>query len=556
MWLTAVFAALALVLVARLFWWMLLSPGIDAGGNPQMASTIAAARGSILDAQGQYLVASTLEYKVGLTPRLLSDAQKERLAPEFARILDMPLGKVNEVLAQNDVEYAILHLKAPAAAGLEIEAMRLDALKLEITYRRVYADASLAACLLGFYHYDGRGQYGLEQYYDKALRGVDGVWRGVTDMLGEQISVSLGGYQSVRNGVDLVLTIDRNIQFEAERILAEGARANKASSGNMVVLDPKTGAVLAMANYPAYQPARYWDVASPTQYINSSISSIYEPGSVFKPLTLAAGLEAKVIVPESTYDDRGEIIVGNQRILNSDKRAHGTTTMTQLLAYSRNVGAAHVATMLGPTRFYELIRRFGFSELTGIDLALEASGIMRVPGNSYWHMSDLGTNSFGQGISATPIQVVAAYAALANKGVLMRPYVVREMRGIDGVEVHEPFVVRQVVSREVAQQTTRLMVDAVEMGMEKARVPGYLFAGKSGTSGIADQEGYETENIIASFAGFGPMPDPRFVILCKYDKPTEGYWGIDVAAPEFAQMAAYLCDYYGIPPTKGRGSAH
>jgi cell division protein FtsI/penicillin-binding protein 2 len=212
-----------------------------------------------------------------------------------------------------------------------------------------------------------------------------------------------------------------------------------------------------------------------------------------------------------------------------------------------------VATLLGPTRYYEMMRRFGFGGLTGTDLSLEVMGIMRVPGDVDWHISDLGANSYGQGISVTPLQVATAYTALANDGYLMRPYVVSEIHQGDRVTERTPFQVRQVISPEVSQQITGMLLQAVEGSMHKAMVPGYRFAGKSGTAGIPDQEGYQSKDIIASFIGYGPIPDPRFVILVKFDKPKEGYWGLDVAAPEFSRMAQFLVNYYGIPP-QGTGA--
>lgn len=554
-WLAVVFIGLALILVGRLVWWQLLPrPEISNAGiilDPGATSNIIpAARGNILDAGGNYLAASTVEYKIAVSPSLLTDGQKEKLTPILAEILGQDPQAIASALARRDTEYVLLGAGFPARVGQQIEALDLDAFNLEISFRRVYPDESLAASILGFIDYQGIGRYGLEEYYDEALRGRDGVWRGVSDSWGEQILVSLGGYQPAQDGVDLILTLDRNIQYAAERILREGAIKNKATSGNLIVLDPKTGGVLAMANYPSYQPGVYWQVDSPEQYINTSISALYEPGSVFKPLTLVAALDARVILPTDTYDDRGEILVGQQRIMNWDRKPHGRTTMTQLLAHSYNVGAAHVATLLGPTRFYEVIRRFGFSEVTGIDLALEAAGIMRVPGNSYWHMSDLGTNSYGQGISVTPLQVAAAYGAMANDGLLMRPRIVSEVRGAQSVEVRRPIAVRQIVSPEAAQQITQLMADGVEISLKGPILPGYRFAAKSGTAGIPDAEGYQNEAVIASFVGYGPIPNPRFVILAKFDKPREGLWGTEVAAPEFAAMAKFLVDYYGIPPSR------
>jgi cell division protein FtsI/penicillin-binding protein 2 len=554
-WLAVVFAGVGLILLGRLVYWQLF-PHAEiityVGTEDEKTTEIPAVRGNILDANGQYLVASTVQYKVSVTPRLLSDPERETYIPQLSSILKVPEDRLEQALAQTDKEYVLLADEQSESVAEQIDALPSNAFSLEMTFRRVYPDDDLAASTLGFvdYKYRNQGQYGLEQYYEQELQGTRGEWRGISDSWGQPILVSLAGYAPAKDGADIVLTLDRNIQHAAERILSEGITKTKALAGNIVVLDPRTGAILALANYPSYRPSVYWDVNSNNRYINTAVSAIYEPGSVFKPLTLAAALEARAIRPTDTYDDRGEIIVGQQRIQNSDRKAHGRTSMTELLAYSLNVGAAHVATLVGPTRFYEVIRRFGFSEITGVDLAYEVPGVMRVPGEPLWHISDLGTNSFGQGISVTPLQMAAAYGALANNGVLMRPYLLSEMRQGGQTKVHEPFRVRSVVSAETARQTTELMVNALELGLKKATIPGYRMAGKSGTSGIPDQEGgYQGRDVIASFVGFGPVPNPRFVILVKYDKPQDGYWGGDVAAPEFREMAKFLLDYYGIAPT-------
>jgi cell division protein FtsI (penicillin-binding protein 3) len=545
-WLAAVFGAVGVILVGRLIWWQLF-PNEDlialSLSDIDRPNTIPAARGSILDASGQYLVASTVEYRVAVSPRLLGAEQREELAPELAAILGKPEAGIAETLALTNTEYVVLDDDESVWVAQQVEDLDVSAFSLEARFRRTYPDDTLAASVVGFVDLQGEAQYGLERYYDRLLRGQDGVWRGITDSWGEPIMMTQGGYRPAQDGADLVLTLDRNVQHVAERILLAGIEQHKALAGNIIVMDPRTGAVLAMANYPTYPPGEYWRVESLDQYVNTAVSALYEPGSVFKPLTLAAAFEARVIRPTDSYDDRGEIIVGNQSIRNADRKAHGATTMTELLAYSRNVGAAHVAATLGPTRFYETMRRFGFGEVTGIDLMLEAPGIMRVPGSRHWHMSDLGTNAFGQGISVTPIQVVAAYGALANDGVLMRPYVVAEVRDGEDVQRREPFRVRRVISSEVAQQLMTIMADATEIGMQAATVPGYRVAGKSGTAGIPDLEGYETEDVIASYVGFGPVPDPRFVILVRFDKPQKGEWGIEVAAPAFAEMAQFLIDY-------------
>jgi len=553
-WLTAVLAGVGLGLMIRLVQWQLLP-------QPQLkeqlwtlqdiTNKIPATRGNILDAHGHYLVASTVSYRVSASPRLLSDGERADLAPELAEILQRSPEEMLEALSDVTTEYKVLADDVPFWTAMRVRDLAKSALRLEVRFGRAYPDDDLAAHVLGFLTFlsTNEPQYGIEQYYDADLAGENGYWRGLSDLWGRQILVSEGSYVPAVDGADLVLTIDRYIQATAEDILARTVAEHTALSGTIIVLDPRTGAILAMANYPSFSPGRYWDVLNMDVYRNSAISGLYEPGSVFKPLTLAAGLEARVILPDSTYDDRGEIIVGGRRIYNADLRAHGTQTMTELLAYSRNVGAAHVAALLGPTRFYETIRKFGFSEITGVDLFGEAAGVMRVPGNRYWHISDLGANSYGQGISATPLQVAVAYAALANDGVLMRPFVVSEKRYADHVERTEPVRVRQVVSTEVARQITTMLADAMELGMRRAHVPGYRIAGKSGTAGIGER-GYEGNEAIVSFVGYGPLPDPRFVVLVKLDKPEQGRWGIEVAGPAFREMMAYLFDYAGIVPAR------
>ena len=548
--LAGVLVCTGVILMTRLAIWQLLPHKELIDLVTRKPDRMRPARGNILDATGHYLVSSSLKYQLGVSPRLLLDAERARLVPILAQFLPMNVEKIQALLAIEDSEYVALGSDLPASVGAHLEELKSDAFKAEISFRRVYPDASLAASVLGFIDLEEIGQYGLESYYDGILKGQSGQWYGVRDSWGQQIMLSLSGYQPVQDGADLVLTLDRNVQFAVEQLLVEGIRHNKATSGNIVVLDASTAAVLAMANYPTYEPGRYGYVASAEHYINTSVSSIYEPGSVLKPLTLAAALEAKVIRPTDTYDDRAYIVVGGRRILNSDRRAHGLSTMGEILSKSLNVGAAHVATQLGPTRYYEMMRRFGLGEPTGIDLAVEAVGIMRVPGDSAWHMSDLGANSYGQGISLTPIQIASAYVALANEGTLMRPYMVSEFRSAKTTKAVQPFALRRVISPETAQTITEMLAKAVEESIKPAIVPGYRFAGKSGTAGIPDQEGYQAEDIIASFVGYGPIPNPRFVVLVKFDKPREGYWGVEVAAPEFRKVAQYLVDYYGIPPSQ------
>jgi len=521
-------------------------------------NTTKAKRGSILDATGHYLAVSAPAYKLGISPRDIPTKTVPIMVHELAEILDKPPQVLTDTLENNPSTWQVLVAEAPWSTAKKVLDLGYISIDVERMERRIYPNGELAAPVLGFVNRQTPPQanYGIERRFHRELHGKDGVWFGIQGLSGRSLLITDRGYRPVQDGADIVLTIDRNIQYRAEAILRAVISDTKASSGNLIVMDPRTGAILAMANLPTYDPGHFWQ-SGPALYQNTCISAGYEPGSVVKALTLAAALETRVIRADYVYDDRGEIRIGGCTITNSDKRAHGATTMTEMMAYSLNVGAAHLATLLGSTRFYESLRDFGFGSLTGIDLDAEASGILRVPGWPEWTLADLGAHSYGQGISVTPLQVTCAFAAIANNGVLMRPYVASQVQvpagqNMDGhqnriVKITRPFHVRRVLTETVALQMHEIMADAMEIGAPKAVVPGYRFAGKSGTAEISGRGEY-TEDVIASFVGFGPLPDPRFVILVKVDKPEKGQYGMDVAAPQFRKMAQYLIDYYGIQP--------
>ena len=605
LWLLIVFSMLGFLLIGRLAWFQLIMPTPAYAQPPEM---IPAVRGGILDANGHYLASSTYachvffrpdrydhaptrgalqerlqgvvetilegqepatQYQVAMAPLLLDGLTGEpsellqslrgpllqdenlhrTLVVFLSSVLNEPRVEVERILqGSRDRRHTLsTGVPEPVCSALAELNRGLDVLVIEPGFLRIYPDGALLAHVLGFVNFQGEPQYGLESYHDRLLRGESGEWRGINHPSGDRLLAVLGGHVPAQDGADLILTIDRAVQFEAERILRDAQQTSNASSGTLIVLDPRTGAVLAMANSPTYEPAYFFE-ARPETWRNSATGTVYEPGSVIKPLTVAAALDARVIHPDSTYEDQGVIVIGNEEIRNADRQAHGITTMTEMLARSLNVGSAYVANALGPARFYELFKRFGFSDPTGIDLAAEERGIMRVPGHDAWHMSDLGRNSYGQGMSATPLQVAMAYGALANGGVIRRPYVVAAVRNADGVMPLTRDWGRQVVSPEVAEQVSAMLVEAVHLGMRPAIVPGYWVAGKSGTSQVVVGGEYQQGNYIGSFVGYGPMPDPSFVVLVKLNGLSEGQWGSNEAGPAFADMFKFLVDYYGIPP--------
>jgi cell division protein FtsI/penicillin-binding protein 2 len=345
----------------------------------------------------------------------------------------------------------------------------------------------------------------------------------------------------------LVLTIDRTAQYTVERELADAVVRYQAASGTVVVLDPKTGAIIAMASWPAFDPNHFAD-ANEKLFPDPAVSEQYEPGSVFKVITLAAGLDSDTIAPQTSIYDGGIIEVGGRTIYNWDRQPHGTVDMTTVLGKSLNVGAAQIAVMLGKERFYTYVRRLGFGRITEVDLDSEGPGTLKVPGDLDWHESDLGTNSFGQGIAVTPLQMTAAMAAVANDGLLMKPHVVQQIIDEDRVLSVQPTVVRRAILAETTDAMTEMLVIAVNQETELAQVPGYRVAGKTGTAQIPVPGGYHPSLTVASFAGYLPADDPAFVILVVIHKPNTSPWGGEVAAPIFARIAQKLVVLYEVPP--------
>ncbi len=523
-----------------------LEPG-EPTPTPVPDVILPAVRGNIYDRQGYLLAVSTEVYDIAAAPRQVTDTHL--LADRLAPLLHRPRAELLDLLSLNP-DYVPLAIGVQEELETRILSWGFSGVYSEERPGRVYPHGSLAAHVLGFVNVDGQAAYGLESKYDAELSGEPGGRSTRTDAIG---SLSYK-YQPPLDGTDLILTLDRNVQYIVEEALAQAVAANEAKRGVAIVMEPTSGAILAMASWPSYDPnTREADDAG--IYTNVAISEHYEPGSVFKIFTVAAALDAGVITPETTYYDNGLIVVGGEEIENSDRMAHGETTMHELLAQSLNVGAAHLSTSLGALEFYEYVRRFGFNEPTGVDLAYEIGGQVRFPGDREWHESDLATNAFGQGLAASPLQVLCAVSAVANRGTLLRPHVVQRVvrHGVVVTETvkHE---VRQVISPEAAADVTEMLVYAVEHGITPAIVPGYRVAGKSGTSQVPVPGGYDPDQTIASFAGFVPADEPRFAILVTLHSPQKEHWGSRAAAPVFRQIAEGLLTLYAIPPDSMRVS--
>jgi len=499
---------------------------------------LAASRGRIYDRDLEPLAVNTLDYEIGISPNLV--AEPRETATTLASILELNELEAFEMVSSNQ-PWVSLAKPVSAEVAQQIGQADLGGVTIDPIPRRQYPQGTLAAQIIGFVGEDLQGYYGVEGFYQDQLAGL------VRDRQVSNIPFDVPQDFGGDRGKDIVLTIDRDIQFLVESELQHAVTESGASEGTIIIMDPRNGDILAMASYPTFDPNFYYDVVDPTLLRNPAIGEQYEPGSVMKVLTVAAAIEDGAITPGWTYNDQGILEMGGITIQNWDRNAHGLVDTTQLLVESLNVGAATVATELGPTNFYSMMSSFGIGRATGIDLQGEQAGMMFVPGDPDWSESQLGTNSFGQGVATTPLQMLTAVSALANGGLMMQPHVVHQI--IDGTEIYtsQPSALGRPISAETAGILTEMMVSVVNDGVDEAGIAGYTIAGKTGTAQIPTPLGYENDSSIVTFIGFLPADDPVAVVLVKLDRPRE-YWGSLVAAPVFRRLAERLVIMLEIPP--------
>lgn len=418
---------------------------------------------------------------------------------------------------------------------------------------RYYPENNIGANLIGFVGYVGdkqQGRYGLEEYFDQELSGSPGSVKAERDATGKAIILNDREYLKPENGADLILTINRSVQFIACKKLNEAVLRHGADGGSVIIMDPESGAVLAMCSAPDYDANNYQDVGNIKNFINPAIFSQYEPGSIFKVITMAMSLDQEKVTPQTIYEDTGRVVIDNYTIENSDRQTNGRQTMMDVLGKSLNTGAIFVMRQIGPDLFADYVKKFGFGEKTGFESAGEGKGDIKNLLKKPVRELNAATASFGQGIAVTPLQMVSAFQAIANKGILMKPYAVKEIIKPDGERVvTQPAALRRVISEKAASFAGAMMVEVVENGHGKrAAVPGYWVGGKTGTAQVprTDGKGYESNNHIGSFAGFAPVDDPKFVMLVRIDRPRDVEWAESSAAPLFGEIAAYMLNYWQV----------
>jgi cell division protein FtsI/penicillin-binding protein 2 len=499
-------------------------------------------RGIIYDRNMAVLAGNGNDYQVGVSPSLITDA--EEIATALSPILQEPRHELLLKL-KSERPFELLAGRISPDAADAIRDLPYHGLQIDPLPRRVYPQGQLLCHVLGYTDFDGNGGAGLEGYYNIQLAGKAASADINISPLTTQTSVI------AREGADLILTIDRTLQYAVEQHLERAMAEHIADSGTIIVMDPRSGAILAMANKPCYSPYDFYE-AEEEVLLNPAVSKQYEPGSVMKLITMASALDSGTVTPQSTYYDSGVIVLGGHPLYNWDRSARGTVDMTGLLAHSLNVGAATIASWMGPDTMFNYFQRFGFGRPTGIDLMAEASGQMPLPGSSIWTETNIGTNAFGQGLATTPLQMISSVSALANNGYLMQPYLVQEVRGNDRISRHEPTVLSRPISEQTANQVTAMAIIAVRTEVFGAQVEGYTVAGKTGTAQIPEGGIYHPTDTIGSFIGWLPADNPEIVVLIKLDRPKASPWGSMTAAPAFAVMVDEIVSLLDIPPDSVR----
>jgi stage V sporulation protein D (sporulation-specific penicillin-binding protein) len=555
LWLIAIALLLATTVWGRLAYWQVIQhSSLSAMAADQHLTEVPlpATRGMIYDRDMRPLAINTTVYDVTLAPDLVKPAERERVASALSAILGVPRGDVVAKLSAN-TKFAYVAKRQSKDRADQLRQLKLPGVYLQAQQQRTYLpggtnDVSLASSLLGFVDYQGRGQRGVEGYYDPRLAGRDGYVNTYRDLAGRELLLSGETRRDPVNGADLVLTLDSNVQFAAEQAIAAGVKGAKAESGSVLVMDSKTGGVVAWATYPGYDGNQF-ATTDPARTRDPIISNLYEPGSVMKVVTLSGALDAGKITPATTIQDPGYVPVGGTVIHDWDNAAHGTVTMTNVLEKSLNVGAIKAMQMEGRDNFLHYLQGFGFGSSTGIDVADEAQMQLRQP--AQWKDQEVATAAFGQGIAVNMIQMCAAVNVVANQGRWVQPHVVESIGGASPGK----FASRQVVTPQTAASMTQMMESVVQHGSgHMARVKGFELneAGKTGTSQIPENGKYSPDHVWASYVGFLPADNPRFTMLVVVQKPdngsadhNEGYY---VSGPIWKAIAEQIIPEWRITP--------
>lgn len=563
-WIKVFFIIFFSAIILRLFYWQVLKADFlqaQAEGQHFTNVKVGAVRGKIVSSDGFILASSVPSFTLFAQPKAIPGDKKLETSYLLAKgLLNQNGGSEVEELAKEilgkvsqDLYWVQIQRNLPYDKKKEIEQLNLTGIGFDQTTSRFYPEGSTSAHLLGFVGSDSKGEqtgyFGLEGYYDGELKGTTGFIRHEKDALGLPILIGNFLTNEAKNGKDVVLHLDRSVQFIVEEALKRGIEKYGAKSASVVIMDPKTGGILALASYPNYNPLSFYSFPK-EYYRNPVVADQYEPGSTFKVLVMAAALNEDLVKADTKCDIcAAPLDLAGFTIRTWNNKYQPEATMKDVIVHSDNTGMVFVSRKLGLDKFYEYLQNFGFGKATDVDLQDETEPAIR-PKNE-WREIDVATASFGQGIATTPIQMVTAVSVLANGGYLMEPHIVKEVKDENRSYEIKPKVIRQVVKESTTEVIKEIMVAAVAEGESKyLKTRGYRVAGKTGTAQIPVAGHYDPTKTIASFVGFAPADNPKFVMLVRYDQPTSSIYGSETAAPTFFEIAKELFTYFKIAPSE------
>ncbi len=530
-----------LVIVGRAFWLQGVQGGAlasEAISQQTETVTVPGLRGSLLDRSGNELAASEDAATIFATPYQVKNPPKA--AEKIASILDLGRSEVLESLTAEGGFSYVAHKVSLEQAG-RIERLGLEGIGELPDSRRTYPQGEMAGQVVGAVGSENQGLTGLEAGEESVLSASDGERRIVHDALGD--AIRLETVQEAKDGEDVQLTLDPQIQEKTERVLAEVGETYAPKGATAIVMDPRSSQILAMANWPPVDPNDL-SSASNEDLINRATGFTYEPGSTFKAFTVSAALEEKLVTPTTSFVLPPSIQVADRTIEDAEERGTETMSVAEILAHSSNVGAVTIGLEIGAEKFSKWVSRFGFGRPTGVQYPAEERGI--VLGLDEYSGSSMGNMPIGQGISVTPMQMMAGYAAIADGGILKQPQLIER---VGDEKIHEPKGHR-VIDAGVAQQVREMLEGVLAAGgtASEVSVPGYTLAGKTGTAEVAENGGYSESKYVASFIGFAPAQDPKFLAAVIVDQPQGDIYGGSVAAPAFGKIAAFSLPYLGVAP--------
>lgn len=498
--------------------------------------TVPAARGSILDRHGLDLAVSEDAVTVFANPFLIKNPAK--VAAQVAPLLGESPAQVLPLISDPRKGFVYLKRKLSGPAGQKLENLKIAGIGTMIEPKRTYPQGALASQLIGMVGTDNYGLSGIEQLFDKQLRGTDGKRRVVRDALGDPVSIV--DVKRAEPGKDIKLTLDATLQERVEAVLQDVGATYRPKGATAMVLDPRTGAILALANWPRVDAN---DISAAPDYAREdrAVAFAYEPGSTFKAITVSGALQEGLVTPDTTFDIPPQLQVADRTIKDAEDHGYETLSVARILAVSSNIGAVKIGLRLGPTRFDKYVRKFGFGKPTGVDLPGESPGIVLHP--DQYSGSSMGNMPMGQGVAVTPIQMAQAYTAIANNGIEHTPYVVQGDQ--------KPG--RRILTPSTAGQVAKMLQGVLAAGgtASEAAIPGYTLAGKTGTAQKPDpiNGGYSKDKYVASFIGFAPATNPRLEVAVMVDEPQGAIYGGVVAAPAFQKILQFALPYLRIPPS-------